>query len=354
MFLLRLLLFPFSLLYFLATRVRNYLFDIGYSRSISFDVCVISVGNLVAGGSGKTPMVEYLLQLFKDKYPTATLSRGYGRKTRGFKLAAVSDNSKSIGDEAYQIFKKYGKAVKVAVGEERILAVPMLLQEVPDTKLIILDDAFQHRQIKPHYNILLTEYSRPFFSDYILPTGNLREARRGASRADVIIVTKCPAALSTKEKERYTLAIRAYAEEKTPIFFSFLMYSQPIKISGQVEQIGKDIVLLTGIANPEPLKQFLQDNGYNIHKHFDFADHHAYVPSDLEKIKQYLDKNKTKLQVITTEKDMVKLIDPENITLIEKHAFFYLPVKMKLLNDGSIFDNLLHNVISNFYNAGLE
>jgi len=347
-------LFPFSLLYNLATRVRNYLFDIGYSRSISFDVCIISVGNLVAGGSGKTPMVEYLIRLFKSRYPTATLSRGYGRKSRGFRLASAEDNFKSIGDEPFQIFRKYGNEVKVAVGEERILAVPMLLQEVPETKLIILDDAFQHRQIKPHFNILLTEFNRPFFNDYVLPAGNLREARRGASRADVIIVTKCPADLSANEKEKYTSAIRSYSGEKTPIFFSFLMYKQPVKICGQMEQVGKDTVLLSGIANPEPLKQYLQANGYNIHKHFDFADHHAYSQSDLEKVKHYLDSNKSKLQVITTEKDMVKLIEPECLKLIEKHAFFYLPVEMKILNDGSIFDNLLHNVISNFNHAGVE
>ena len=354
MFLLRLLLLPFSLLYDLATRIRNYLFDVGYSRSIAFDVCIISVGNLIAGGAGKTPMVEYLLRLFKSDYNTATLSRGYGRKTRGFILASQSDNYQSIGDEPYQIFRKYGNEVSVAVGEERIMAVPLLLHERPETNLIILDDAFQHRQIKPDFNILLTEFDRPFFEDFVLPAGKLREARKGASRADVIVVTKCPTEISVEQMNTFKSEIRLYSGEKPSIFFSRLVYRQPIKISGKSEKPTKDIVLLTGIANPTPLINHLLAAGYTIHKHFDFADHHAYSLADLKKIMECLQATEKVLHVVTTEKDMVKLSDPQSLHFIENHDFFYLPVRMEIIHDGSIFDNLLHDVVRNFDVADFE
>ncbi len=350
MFLLRLLLYPFSLIYDMVTRIRNHLFDIGYSRSIRFEVCVISIGNLIAGGAGKTPMVEYLLNLFKYDYPVATLSRGYGRKSRGFRLASAEDSFRTIGDEPYQLYLKFGKDIKVAVGEDRVMAVPLILNENPEVKLILLDDAFQHRQIKPHYNILLTEFNRPFFADHVLPFGRLRESRNGASRTDIVVVTKCPLDITSDQMSFFTNQIQKYTGNQRQVFFSGLAYENPVKISGDTEKLGKDIVLLSGIANSTSLKSFLQEIGFIVHRHFDFPDHHNYTAAELGKVLAFIDEKK--LQVLTTEKDMVKLIVPELNKLISHHSFFYLPIKIQFINDGAIFDKLLRDLLSNYYEAG--
>ncbi|MGB3778502.1 MAG: tetraacyldisaccharide 4'-kinase, partial [Tunicatimonas sp.] len=190
--LLSILLFPLSLIYRAATTFRNHLYDIQSRKTIAFTPFIISVGNLSVGGTGKTPMVVYLAQRLKDDYPLAILSRGYGRQTRSVRIANAQDTARTLGDEPYLFYRRFGKQSTVAVGEERVAAVPEILFHTPDTQVILLDDAYQHRAIGRDFNILLTNHARPFYADQVLPAGRLRESRRGAQRADAVVVTKCP------------------------------------------------------------------------------------------------------------------------------------------------------------------
>ena len=211
------LLFPFSLLYSSIMHFRNYQFDNGTRKTTNFDRVVISVGNLSMGGTGKTPFIEYLIKLLKANHNIATVSRGYGRKTNGFRIANDKDDTKSIGDEPLQLFKKYKRDIIVSVGEERILAIPSVLLEFPETDVFLLDDAFQHRKVGRDFNILLSDYHKPFYEDHVLPMGRLREGRPGANRADCILVTKCPE-LNDSEKLEIKNQISVYAP-KAPVFF---------------------------------------------------------------------------------------------------------------------------------------
>ena len=189
---LKFLLYPFSLLYGLITDFRNVLFDKGFKSQTGFDIPIINVGNLTVGGTGKSPQIEYLIRLLADTYQVASLSRGYGRKTKGYILADEHANAEQIGDEPMQFFQKFGSKISVVVSEKRVEGVQQLLQEKPTTELILLDDAYQHRYITPSFNILLMDYHRPFYEDLTFPAGRLRERRRGANRADCIVVSKCP------------------------------------------------------------------------------------------------------------------------------------------------------------------
>lgn len=337
---LRLLLFPFAILYDLVTRVRNYLYDIGHKSSFSFEVPVISVGNLNAGGSGKTPMVEYLIRLTMNTRKVATLSRGYGRRTKGYRLATNEDNASTLGDEPFQYFKKFGGRVKVTVGEDRAFAIPNILNEEGETDLIILDDAFQHRSVRPGLSILLTEYAHPFTSDFVLPAGNLRESRRGARRADVVVVTKCPADMANEES--LTSSIRRYAGDK-PVFFTRIDYASPTCF-GKSHPIGKKIILVTGIARPDPMSSYLKNN-FEVLRHFRFADHHAFSLGDLKEIHSFAAEH-TDAVIITTEKDMVRLIQPALIDEVSNHPWYYLPISVNFLKNGADFDNLVRQFLN--------
>jgi tetraacyldisaccharide 4'-kinase len=329
---LRLLLFPFSIIYDLITRIRNHLYNIGHKSSFRFDVPVISIGNLNAGGSGKTPMTEYILHLLSTNHKLATLSRGYKRRSKGFRIANTDDNASTIGDEPYQMFLKFGNNVVVAVGEDRVYAIPNILQEHEDIEAILLDDAFQHRAVDPSFSILLTEYNRPFTRDYVLPAGNLREARKGASRADVIVVTKCPA----QKVDTNSLAndIRKYAGNK-PVFFTTLRYRDLIPFGDLGAPSGK-IILVTGIANPDPLYDHLKQH-FEILKHFRYADHHAFTESDVNEV-HYEAQQISDACIVTTEKDMARLRSTRSVT---KHPWFYVPVEVEFLENGSEFDALI-------------
>ncbi len=316
---LKVLLWPFTILYNLVTRVRNYLFDIGQKPSFKFDSVVISVGNLNVGGSGKTPMVEYLVRLLGTRYKVAILSRGFGRKTHGFRIASDDDNATTLGDEPYQYYLKFGKNVSVCVGEERALAIPTILNERPSTQIILLDDAFQHRTVVPQFSILLTEFSRPFYSDFVLPFGRLREARSGADRADAIIVTKC-----------------------SPIYFSSIFYKEAVPFSGG-QSVGKRVVLVSGIANSSALESFVAEH-FQLQKHFKFNDHHFYSSADLSKIQTGADHLGAD-SIITTEKDMVKLISPQLQADLIRTKWFYLPVETSFLDRGADFDKLVLSMV---------
>ncbi|MEJ0030778.1 MAG: tetraacyldisaccharide 4'-kinase [Bacteroidota bacterium] len=329
---LRLLLFPFSIIYDLITRSRNYLYNIGHKSSFRFDVPVISIGNLNAGGSGKTPMTEYIIRLLSTNHKLATLSRGYKRRSKGFRIANSKDNATTIGDEPYQMFLKFGKNVVVTVGEDRAYAIPNILQDHEDLDAILLDDAFQHRSVNPSFSILLTDYNHPFTSDYVLPAGNLRESRRGASRADVVVVTKCPS--QKLDIDTLTKDIRKYAGDK-PVFFTTFKYRDLIPFGNLSSPSGR-VILVTGIANPDPLVNHLKQH-FEILKQFRYADHHSFTESDINDI-HYEAHQISDACIVTTEKDMVRL---RSLGSVPKHPWFYIPIEVEFLKNGSEFDTLV-------------
>ncbi len=335
---LKLLLYPFAALYNLGTRVRNHLYDVGQKPSFQFETPLIAVGNLNVGGSGKTPMVEYLVQLLKDRYAVATLSRGYKRETRGYRLARENDTANLIGDEPMQLLRKFGKDIKVVVSEDRVFAIPNILEEFPKTDVILLDDALQHRSVSPHLAILVTEYAKPFYKDFLLPLGRLREARRGASRADIIVVTKCKPELSEQERSIMTKSVQRYAGNK-PVFFSSIQYSEPQSL-GSHHALTRNIILVSGIAKTSPLTDFCLAK-YTVLKHFKYADHHKYTVKDLLDIENYCARQSQPYCILTTEKDMVKLIAPDLMPYLHQKQWFYVPIKQLFLQDGLKFDALI-------------
>ncbi len=344
--LLALLLSPFTLIYYTLTRFRNHLFDIGYKKSVQFDHMVIAIGNLSVGGTGKTPMVEYLIRLLGEEYKLATLSRGYGRKSKGFKMATATDDASSIGDEPFQFYWKYGRQVKVTVGEERALAIPEIIFNDPDNQIILLDDAYQHRTVAPNLNILLSNYDRPFYEDWVLPSGRLREPRRGAKRADMIVVTKCPKNLDTGEMQKIRTKIRKYARPDVPVFFSAVKYLDPKPVFQQPQlPFSENIYLLTGIANAKPLAQYIA-NSYKLLHHKAFKDHHHYTPKDIKEVithfKQFSEHEKI---ILTTEKDVVKLMSESLKREIQQVPIFYLPIECYFLENGHIFDAELRKAV---------
>ncbi len=341
---LKLLLYPFAALYNLVTSVRNHLYDIGQKPSFEFETPVIAVGNLSVGGSGKTPMVEYLVDLLKNQYGIATLSRGYKRDTKGYRLAQEDDSARTIGDEPFQLFLKFGKQIKVVVGEDRVFAIPHILQEAPETAVIILDDALQHRSVNPQLSILLTEYSNPFYKDFVLPFGRLREGRRGANRSDIIVVTKCSVPISADVENAMTHEIQKYAGPK-PVFFSAIQYSEPQSF-GSGLPFSRNIVLVSGIAKGQALKEYCSLN-FKVLKHFDFSDHHRYIENDLLEIENFCKAQSCSCSIVTTEKDMVKLIEPVFRPYTHRSPWFYMPIKHVFLQNGLKFDELVLKSVLN-------
>lgn len=333
------LLFPFSILYDAVTSIRNRLYDTGIKPSTKFEAPVISVGNLSVGGTGKTPMIEYLIRLLGSDYHMATLSRGYGRKTKGVRIANDFDDAGTMGDEPFQFYRKFkGKAV-VAVGEERAFAIPHILDQHPDTELILLDDAFQHRKVLPAFQILLTDFNNLFVNDLLLPAGRLRESRAGAERADVIVVTKCPPNVTDDRMIDIESSIRKYS--KKAVFFSKISYGNilpvfPLPSGGE----GGGIILVSGISNPRPLEEYLRHN-FNLVKHFSFPDHYVYSKKDLQTICEAA--RKEQAVVVTTEKDVVKM-DVEKFKS-SSVSLNYLPIEIEFLKSGEEFDEMVLNAI---------
>lgn len=322
--------------------MRNRLYELGYKPSARFDLPVISVGNLAVGGTGKTPMVEHLIRLLKSNYSIATLSRGYGRNTRGFRLASGADNALTLGDEPYQFYKKFGSEINVAVGEERAIAIPYLIDLYPETEVILLDDAFQHRKVKPSFQILLSDYNNPFYKDFLLPAGNLRESRVGAERADVIVVTKCPPELEGDEMMEIEADIRKCANK--PVFFTAIHYGNVISFGSDASRFPEKVILVTGIANARPLELFVAGS-FSIIKHFRFSDHHSYSKKDMEMITSLAKQNDA--AIITTEKDFVKMDTEEFQVFLSHTPFFYLPIEIEFLKNGKDFDEMVLNAVKN-------
>jgi tetraacyldisaccharide 4'-kinase len=338
---LRFLLFPFSILYYFITSIRNQLYNSGSKPSARFDIPVISVGNLTVGGTGKTPLTEYLIRLFSKDHDVATLSRGYGRNTKGFRITNPTDSARTVGDEPFQFFVKYGDRVTVAVGEERVLAIPAILERHPKTDVIVLDDAFQHRQVNPSLNILLTDYYRPFYNDFLLPAGRLRESRNGAQRADLVVVTKCPEELSDESFIDIEHAIRRYVDK--PVFFTHIRYGPPVPYSRQEKVVRDNVIAVSGISNPKPFLNYVRNN-FSVVREVTFGDHHDFDQADVDKLERLL-KQYPQSSILTTEKDKVKLASPEFAEQVNRLSLFYIPIEVRFNKNGQDFDELVLNCL---------
>ena len=342
--LLKIFLYPFAALYDGITRFRNHLYDIGHTPSFEFETFVISIGNLSVGGTGKTPMAEYLIRLLTDSKNVTTLSRGYGRKTKGLRFASTHDSAATLGDEPFQFYLKFKEKINVTVAEDRAFAIPHILHEYPDTEIILMDDAYQHRSVRPQLSVLLTDYWNPFYSDMVLPAGRLREARSGAKRADVLVVTKCPPNLDEATRNRIATEAQKYAPGK-PVFFGAIKYAAPIPFGKPVE-LTKQVILVTGIAKAETLIAYVEAN-FTLIKHFYFTDHHSYTKNDLTKILEVQKKAGAEVCIVTTEKDMTKLIDAQFKDYISSAPWYYLPMESYFLKDGQKFDDFISDSIVN-------
>ena len=327
MIILRYLLFPFSILYGWITSIRNFLFDKDILKSYSFDIPIIAVGNLSVGGTGKTPQIEYLIRLLSDHYKIAVLSRGYKRKSKGFILADKNSTAEILGDEPFQMHQKFPE-ITVAVDADRRNGITKILSLPNKPDVILLDDAFQHRKVKASFYILLSAYTDLYTNDYILPTGNLRESRNGAKRADVIVITKCPKDLSIAKQE----AIIKEIGIKVPVYFSSIEYDEFVYHEHEKMEVSEikqlDKLLLAGIAKPTPFFEYVQNSN---DEKLIYPDHHNFTANDIKEIKE---KSVNKI-IITTEKDYVRLKN-ENL-----NNLYYLPIKTTLLLNNDIFDNFI-------------
>lgn len=343
--LLRPLLFPFSLLYGSIIWLRNKLYDKRILRSIRFNFPVISIGNLSTGGTGKTPHIEYLIRLLQPEYRMATLSRGYKRKTKGFLLATDTTTSTDIGDEPFLFYRKHPDTT-VSVCEERLTGIPRLLGEHPETEVILLDDAFQHRAVKPGLNILLTDYERPFYKDFILPFGNLREGRKAYRRAHIIIVSKCPPHLEQADISRIIAKIKP--DKQQQVFFSGVHYDELYDFyTGQpVAAIPENIVMISGIAQPEPMRNHLQQKTREL-RLLQYADHHYFTQTDLERIRtSYQDWHTDGKMIITTEKDAARLELHKEQLAAWALPIAILPIKVHFLEGGTAFERSIKQYVT--------
>lgn len=320
-------------IYFVVTWLRNKLYDWRVFKSLQYDIPIICVGNLSVGGTGKTPMIEYLIQTLKNDFKIATLSRGYKRATNGFIIADETVSEKTIGDEPYQFHQKF-KDIIVSVDSDRRNGISKLMELKSSPQVILLDDAYQHRRVQAKFNILLTPYNDLYVNDILLPTGNLREPRSGAKRADVICVTKCPDAMTEMDQKEIIKHLRPRSFQN--IFFSWIVYSNVIRNEKGENKLGyladKKVTLVTGIANPKPLLDYLKMIGLKF-EHLNFKDHHEFTSIEIDLLK-------AKECILTTEKDFMRLSphfqDNENL--------FYLPIEIKI-DKPDEFHELVKNAI---------
>jgi tetraacyldisaccharide 4'-kinase len=331
---LRKILFPFAVLYGFITSIRNFLFDKGFLKSYSFDLPVIAVGNLTVGGTGKTPQIEYLIRLLSNKYQVATLSRGYKRESEGFVLANENSDALQLGDEPFQFYQKF-KNIQVAVDADRKNGIEQLLSSPVKPEVILLDDAFQHRKVKAGFYIMLTSYGDLYCDDFMLPTGNLRESRSGAQRANIVIVTKCPSNLSLETQN--TIRRKLNLSLNQSLFFTFIAYDEVVYSDEKTIKIDEvksmDKVLLAGIAKPESFFTHLKQGNDEC---LTYPDHHHFTESELQAIKT---KAKGKI-IVTTEKDYVRLKGS-----ILSRQLYYLPIKSSFFSDADDFNKKILNYV---------
>jgi tetraacyldisaccharide 4'-kinase len=331
------LLLPFSWLYASVAAIRNWLYAIGWKQSEAFAVPLLNVGNLRVGGTGKTPHVAWLVaELLRQGHRPAILSRGYGRQTTGPRLTTAADSATTVGDEPWQYFQQFAPAaVPVAVAEARRLGVRLLLEKCPETTVIVLDDAYQHRAVRPALNLLLTELVRPFYTDHVLPAGRLRESRSGAHRADIVIVTKCPPDLSEARQAAVAQQLRRYTQPAVPVLFSCYRYGLPLPVSPEIPPCPAPptaALLLTGIAQPGPLRDHLINQGYRMQYHADFPDHHAFHPTDLERLRAQWQPG---WPVFTTAKDATRLQAPGLRAALHGLPLYIIPIEVAFLTEGA-------------------
>ncbi len=361
---LNIFLFPLSLIYGIAIYIRNFLYNFNVLQSTDFRIPIISIGNLTTGGTGKTPHTEYLISILKSKYKIAILSRGYGRKTNSFIEANSNSNYLEIGDEPTQIKRKFPD-ITVAVDKNRVRGMKNLLKLHPDLDLVILDDAFQHRAVKPNISILLTDYHKPFWENNLLPLGSLREPSGEVKRADMVIVTKTNKNLTPIEQ-------RIIREEIDPkpyqsVFISYIKYeaikpfnhtlflnNEDISIE-KLRQEKYTVLLFSGIANPRPLERYLKDNQIDV-IHLEFPDHHEYTKNNLLKISRTFNNiSNTKKIILTSEKDAIRLQNPYLENFYIDLPCYYITIKIDFHNQHDIkfeneFDSVIkENIVKNIF-----
>ena len=341
-------LLPLSFLYGMGVRFRNMLFDTGILESRSFPIPVISVGNITVGGAGKTPHVEYLIRLLCETKRVSVLSRGYKRRTKGYLLASSSSTSLELGDEPYQMYLKYGRQVHVAVSANRCEGIERLCSdpETKDTDVILLDDAFQHRYVKPGVNILLVDYHRLIVYDKLLPAGRLREPKDGKRRADIVIVTKCPPDLRPMDFRVITKALNLYPYQK--LFFTTIEYGDLIPLFSNSRSLALseitseyEVLVLSGIASPQHLLCDIQKHTENVIP-MTFRDHHLFTPKDIARINNTFDSLSSKRIIITTEKDAARLVGLDGLSDDVRNHIYALPIKTTfLLEQQEQFDEFI-------------
>jgi tetraacyldisaccharide 4'-kinase len=328
--------FPLALLFGIVVGLKNLCYQTGILHSVRFNIPVINVGNLTVGGSGKTPHIEYLIRMLQEYLRIAVLSRGYGRHTTGFQFVVPSQYSTEAGDESLMYARKY-PSVKVAVSESRSVGIPYLLQAHPDLQLILLDDAFQHRSVAPHLNILLTDYSAPFYDDWLMPVGRLREWRSGYHRADIVIVTKCPPDL--QKSERLAILTKLQLGHDQSAYFTSLRYRLPYGMYDSSQRLeltpGISVLLVCGIARKEPLVEYVSSHA-GVVDILSFGDHHEYSFTDIEVISsRFTHLPGTQKVIITTEKDAVRLEVFGDVIIQRTLPVYVLPVEVIFLFDDS-------------------
>ncbi|MEZ5002992.1 MAG: tetraacyldisaccharide 4'-kinase [Chitinophagales bacterium] len=346
------LMWPLALIWGFFAALRNWLYDINFLNGAEFEVPSISIGNLSMGGSGKTPMTEYFILHFKEVFNIAVLSRGYRRKSSGFKIAKTNDNYTIIGDEPRQIKAKFNDIV-VAVGESRAMAIPQIISHAPQTNLIILDDAFQHRSVKPALNVLLTPYHEPFWKDHLFPMGWLREQRSNSKRADIIMVTKCPQDFNASDEARIKSEFQPDKDQK--MFFATVQYHLPYQLFMPQNKKAIDnqtsVLLFSGIADGKELNEYLSAAAKEVFW-VEFDDHYNYEQSDLETLQEtFANLDSPNKMILTTEKDAVRLEPYMNYILSQQLEIYCLPIQVRLIGSNKDqFDNLVFQFI-NFYNS---
>ncbi|WP_157593225.1 tetraacyldisaccharide 4'-kinase [Rufibacter tibetensis] len=340
----RFLLFPFAFLYGMIVRLRNWLYDNGYFSTYSAPILVICVGNLSAGGTGKTPQVEYLARLLAPR-KMAILSRGYKRTTKGFVLADSSATAQTVGDEPFQYTQSL-TGVQVAVCEKRVEGIQRLLQLYPDLEVILLDDAFQHRAVKASKYLLLSDFNHLFTQDFLLPMGRLREPGKGARRVDAVVITKCPEDLPLEQQKTIIEDVQRYTVPGTPIFFSQIVYGPAVPVA-QKQTLGKRIILVTGIAKAQPLVHHLEINGFDLLRHFEWADHAAVTVERVEEVLSFYESMQDpEVGIVMTQKDVVKWQEPTLRRLWQEVPVFYLPITIRFTSQEPSFDHTIREWVS--------
>ena len=351
----RILLLPISLLYHIVLTIRHKLYDWHILRATRFEKSVICVGNLSLGGTGKTPHTEYLIKLLENNYRVATLSRGYGRKTKGFRLADETSTYEDLGDEPLQYFKKFHD-IQVAVDEDRVDGVRRLICSPNHAEVVLLDDAFQHRSIKAGLNILLTEYQHLYCDDFLVPAGTLRDVRSAAKRADIIVVSKAPRDLNESEKQRIIGKLKPSESQK--VFFSYLEYQALEPLNEKAKSIAAEkadaVLAFCGIAHPEPFVEELKKH----HKTVDFlrfADHHAFTKEDISSIlDRFASLDGDKKIIVTTEKDAARLTNSPYLCQFECASLYVLPVNVRFHEEEKFNEEILNYVRKNSYDCWLH